>query len=50
MIEMIENYSLLFAIGIFIAGVIVWNVVAWIYFKYFDSDKKRIARLNKDRE
>lgn len=50
MSELIEEYSLLFAIAICVFGVIIWNIGSYIYFKYFDSDKKRIARINKDRE
>ena len=46
--ELIEEYSLIFAIVFFIAGVIIWNIGVWIYFNHFDSDKKRIDRINRD--
>ena len=46
--ELIEEYSLLFAIAICSICVIIWNIGAHIYFKYFDSDKKRIDRINRD--
>lgn len=46
--ELIEKYSLIFAILVCIVGAIIWNIGSYIYFKYFDSDKKRLDRINRD--
>lgn len=44
--EIIENYSLIVGIVIVLVFSIIWNIGSYIYYKYFDSDEKRLKRLN----
>ena len=48
--EFIENYSLVVAVVCILVIFTVWNLGSYLYFKYFDSDEKRIKRLNNEWE
>lgn len=48
--DFIENYSLIVAVVGILVTFIAWNLGSYLYYKYFDSDEKRIKRLNNEWE
>lgn len=48
--EFIENYSLAVAVVCILVIFTAWNLGSYLYYKHFDSDEKRIKRLNNEWE
>ena len=44
--EFIENYSLVVVFVCILVIFTAWNLGSYLYYKHFDSDEKRIERLN----